>query len=562
MKRLLILTLCFVFGTLSIDIMAQWTSNPNLNTEVSAPRNRVYAWDFGVNPDNSITTAFLSPGDGNIEMWYNIHDTEGATIFEDGARLVASSPTILFTMFNSIAYHDAQGNMLMIYQNKRNAVEQGVFGDNFNYDVYKVSPKGELLWSEPVDLNRGKYSEDAQGSMSVAGLEDGSYVFAFADYFIVDDTYSSRICLERISADGEFLWEKTLCIEEPNVMYAYPYLVSAGDNQVILLYAKGSNQDLMLRKIDFDGSSVWNEDVKVYRGGFPSVPIWTFLSIIPDGEGGAIVGWRDDRHFTNYEKTYVSHVLSDGSYAYASGIEGEAVGYTEGMRSFEPTMLYDKDNDCLYTIRRETNMGQGVQRLMLQKMASTGELLWGPEGVEMRPDDGNLVAYFDLQFAEDGNVVAFYMVQVGGNDVAAYAHKFNKETGESMWEQDVLFTPVIDSRSELKVSPLIDGKYWVAMWEDERILEDDNIDVDWTEMPIRLYMQRINIDGSLGSIAEVTSIDSVNDEFTISVQGNSIIAPADAKIYNFNGVQVGSHNLQSGVYIVCCGNEVVKVFIK
>ena len=561
MKRLFVLILYIMCCSLFIDIKAQWTNDINKNTDVSNPRSRVYVWDFGVNPDNSITTAFLSPGDGNIEMWYNVHDVDGKSIFEDGSKMAASNPTLLYTMFNAMAYHDSQGNMLMMYQSKRNATAQGVIGDRLNYDVYKLSPSGDMLWSEPVDLNRGTFCADAQGSLTVADLDDGSYIFAYADYYTPEaaETYTSRIIMERVSADGKLLWDEPLVIEDPTIMYAYPYLVPAGDNQVILLYAKGSNQDLMLRKIDFDGSSVWNEDVKVYRGGFPSVPIWTFLSIIPDGKGGAIVGWRDDRHFTNYEKTYVSHILSDGSYAYASGIEGEAVGYTEGMRSFEPTMLYDQEGDFLYTIRRETNMGQGVQRLMLQKMASTGELLWGPEGVEMRPDDGCLVAFFDLEFAEDGNIVAFYMVQVGGNDVAAYAHKFNKETGEPMWEHDVLFTPTIESRSELKVSPLIDGKYWVAMWEDERVLEEDNTEVDWTEMPLRLYMQRINVDGSLGV---KTSVNLVNNDLYILVDGNTIIAPDGAEIYTINGVRVGTQNLQSGVYVVVCGDKVQKVLVK
>ena len=220
MKRLLILILCIVHCALCIDVMAQWTSNPNQNTDVGKPRSRVYVWDFGVNPDNSITTAFLSPGDGNIEMWYNVHNAEGVSIFDNGARLAASNSTLLYTMFNSMAYHDTKGNMLMIYQSKRNAEAQGIYGDNLNYDVYKLSPNGEMLWSEPVDLNRGKYSQDAQGSMTVAELEDGSYIFAFADYYPFEETYSSRICLERVSADGQLLWDAPLYISDPNIMYA------------------------------------------------------------------------------------------------------------------------------------------------------------------------------------------------------------------------------------------------------------------------------------------------------------------------------------------------------
>ena len=551
-----------LISLVSLSSMAQWTSDVDKNTDVGNPRNRIYVWNYGINPDNSISTAFLSPNveQGRIELWYNIHDKEGKSIFADGAQLAGSNPTLMFTLHNALSYHDAQGNMIMIYQSKRNAQECGIEGDRLNYDVYKVSPTGEMLWDEPVDLNRGGYSEDTQGAVTVAGLEDGSYIFAYADYFSVDGSLTCRICLERVSADGEMLWDETMYIEDKTIMYTYPYLVSAGDNQVILLYAKGSNQDLMLRKIDFDGTSVWPEDVKVYRGGFPAIPIWTFIGIKPDGEGGAFVTWRDDRYFTNYESSYVSHILSDGSYAYSSGLEGEAVGYSEGLRSFEPTVLYDNKTQSLYTLRRETNMGQSYQRLMLQKMADTGELLWGREGVEMRESDGALVAYFDLEFAEDGNVVAFYMVQHDGVDVAGYAHKFNAETGEPMWEEDIRLTPNVGSRSEMQVSQLIDNQYWVAMWLDERVLETDDTSVDWTEMPARLYMQRLNIDGTLG---ETVSIDMVTgEELRVRVCGRDIVAPEGAEVYRLDGTKVGTDDLEAGVYIVKCGRNATKVIVK
>ena len=128
-----------------------------------------------------------------------------------------------------------------------------------------------------------------------------------------------------------------------------------------------------------------------------------------------------------------------------------------------------------------------------------------------------------------------------------------------MWEEDLLFTPVIDSRSELKVSPLINNEYWVAMWEDERVLEYDDTDVDWTEMPNRLYMQRINVDGTLGV---PTALDLVNDDLDILVDGTTIIAPKGSEIYTINGVKVRCNNLQSGVYIVVCGDKAQKVLVK
>lgn len=559
MKQLILTGVILAMG---LGASAQWSADPDLNTDAAYPRQRVYDFNYGINPDNSITTVFLSPNPpAKIEMWYNIHDTEGKSKYEDGAQLLASHPSLRFTMFNAISYQDSKKNMLVIHQTKRIASEQGVEGDHLNYDVYKLSPAGELLWDEPVDLNRDNYSEDAQGSVSVAELTDGSYIFAYTDYYYVDGAAMGRIIIERVSEDGDLLWDEPIVMEDSSVSYTYPYMVNSTDNQAIMMYAKGTNQDLMMRKIDFDGTSVWGEDVTVYRGGFPSIPIWSFISIIPDGEGGAIVGWRDDRYFTNYEKTYVSHILSDGTYAYASGIDGERVGYNDTMRSFEPTMLYDEQKKCLYTLYRETNASQSSQRLMIQKMSESGELLWDSYGVELLPDDGSALAFFDLEFAEDGNIVAFYMAQVSNTDVAVYAIKFSAETGDIIWEEPVLLSPDETMRSDIKVTELIDGKYWVAMWLDKRVLATDDVEnVDVTEYPQRLYMQRLNVDGTLGDSSSVELV--AEEKADVRVSGDAIIAPEGAEVYSLDGVRRGCNGLEAGIYVVRCGGRAVKVAVK
>ena len=48
----------------------------------------------------------------------------------------------------------------------------------------------------------------------------------------------------------------------------------------------------------------------------------------------------------------------------------------------------------------------------------------------------------------------------------------------------------------------------------------------------------------------------------VYVSGNSIVAPADAKVFNLNGVAVGRDNLASGVYIVVTSAKAVKLIVK
>ena len=94
------------------------------------------------------------------------------------------------------------------------------------------------------------------------------------------------------------------------------------------------------------------------------------------------------------------------------------------------------------------------------------------------------------------------------------------------------------------------------MWKDSRRLEGEE---DLVMAPTRLYMQRINVDGSLGVKTEV---ELVKDNLEVLVEGRSIIAPIGAEIYTINGIRVSSENLLPGVYVVCSGGKTVKVAIK
>ncbi len=554
-------------ATIGMSCFAQWNSNEEIF--VTSPIGNTYSWDFCIDKETKeIISVFRAPNESSTNTFFTSFDKNGVCRFEDGAKIINDYPTMSWEAFGDIMYQGNDGNIYVAAQNTKNIWDlgQGEEGTSaLNCHLYKLSPQGELLWDEPLDLNRGGYALNFQASHTMAQIADGSLFVAWMDYNTLENQ-RGRILIERVSKDGELMWDEPMVIEDEANTFTYPYLLDAGDNQLLLVYAEGSRQDLMVRKIDFDGSSVWSEDVTVYQGGFGNIPLWTFLNIIPDGKGGCFIGWYDDRNFTQFEQTYVAHVTTDGKHGFASGVGGEAVGYCNeaGLRSFEPILLYDAENEYLYVLRRETSSSQSYQRIMIQKIAMTGELEWGAEGVEMRPDNSYAVAYFDMEFAEDGNIVAFYMSNNSYSDgtaVSAYAHKFDKETGDQMWEEDYVLNAHAGDLASLKVSELIDNEYWVAFWTDKRYIEgidsENSISFDRT----KVYMQRINVDGTVGEPAAVESIESDRLE-DVKVVGNNINAPEGSKVYNVNGMEVSKENLSTGIYIVRNGDKAIKVAVK
>ena len=499
LKNLLLTLLCFC--TISFTIKAQ-------NNEISVlePETIVYDWEFNVISDGTILTGWNGPGvNGNgIATYFNIHDNEGYSIFPEGAMLVDELDSKFYTTAKQLSLLDKDNNTIIVYQTLDNAVNAGLNTNvNENYRLYKISPEGEMLWGENgIDLNRGGYSETTQGCLSMVQIEDGSYFIAWVEYTWNNDYEIGTIHLERISEEGEMIWDEPLILGDGTTPLTFPYLVNAGSNQVIMVYAKGSGQELHAKKLDFDGSEVWSKDTRIYRNGFGNIPIWTFLKVMSDGEGGAFVGWYDDRNGTTYERTYVAHILNDGSHGFASGEGGEAIGYTDTLRSFSPSIYYDKANQHVYVLRRETTWGQGHSRLMLQKLSMSGELLWGTDGVEVYPYQATNLGYECISDDGEGNIALFFMRNDKTSDsdnVTNLFTKVSKEDASPILENPVVFSTTTDNKINLKISKLINDEYWVAMWEDKRILPDDNINVDITELPNRLYMRRISKDGSLGN---------------------------------------------------------------
>lgn len=509
MKRNLLLSMMLLWCW---TVMAQWSSDPATNNRVVPARN-IYDSQFEVNKDGIIYLCYNAPKGGTTVTFLQILDKEGKKLLPEEGKVIASERTRSYTVINDLIMVDNDGNALLAVSDCRNSPSDV---QNLSYTIYKVSPTGELLWGEEgVDLNRG-HAYDLVAKMCMIQLEDGSYMFAWEKSLGRDESGNEilSIQMERLSKDGDFLWDTPLELEDDAISYLYPYLVNAGNNQAILVYAYGgllSNQVIMARKIDFDGTSVWGKDTRIYRGGFPAIPLHIILNVIPDQKGGAFVGWYDDRLFTQRESTYISHIKSDGSLTFPEGEEGLKVGYTDILRSFRPEMLYREKDDCIYVIWRETDaINQSHRSLLMQKVAMSGELLWDPAGIEIVPlqNEYSLNSYSIQDAGGDGDFAVFYIKGFAYGDAVPCAMKYNSE-GEALWDKELIFSTYTSEKGKLQVSPLIEGNHWIASWSDGR---------DGFESTI--YMQYITSDAGLGTGVQQMRVEEGG--FVASVAGRDV----------------------------------------
>ncbi|MDR1762614.1 MAG: hypothetical protein LBR64_01480 [Dysgonamonadaceae bacterium] len=493
MNRLL---LSFLGLCLLVSANAQWVNNPSENTRATTDNNIGY--QAKTNSDG-YTFLYLdkleSPG---CTSYCQIIRPDGLLVFPYSGKVLTDAPNSTYTVINENLWIDNDGNAITASSQCRDISTL----HSYYYVINKISPEGNLLWDEPLLLNKGN-DYNLLTSLRMVTLEDGSYVFAHAIYNADGKAYVS---IERVSSDGKFLWSSAKLLYDSEKNYTIPILVNAGNNQFLVFYAKGAGYEYYVNKFDFDGESVWSGEKAVYRGGF-TVPAHLCIGAIPDKAGGAFFAWYDDRNASKVEKVYVSHIESNGNQGFVTsgGEEGLRVSLS-GMRAFRPKMAYDEASKNLYMVWEEYNGTQSFQRLMIQKINQYGELLW--EDTNPAFSAGNTNGYevgeylsgYNIE-AVNGKILLYYF---GGGQVLK-AHLLdvtsNPAAPVEVWgaRAPLEIANSSSSKGSAIISPLIGGDYFVATWGDLRSSS--------SAYDAGIFAQRFFLNGTIDGV--ITSLNKV-----------------------------------------------------
>ena len=583
MKKTLLLVVAAVLSCMTA--MAQWNSN-NAENLLAWTDGSFYSSDMKVATDGKVWLAVHDPfhndeGQGGVTVALQLIDSLGNFCFDEPIR-VSNYESRSWVSCGQYLFVDRDGNAIVAVYDWRQGADYCE-----GYTVYKVSQTGEFLWGEDGITLEGENVYDLVASMSICQLADGSYVFAWQRNQ-PDNMNHMSIEMQRISPEGEMLWNpEDVRLYDQNTSYQYPYVIDGGNNQVIMLYAKGSSQELLARKLDFDGSTVWAEDTKVYNAGWGSIPIWTLIDVNPV-DGGFIVSWNDDRYFTEIESAYMAYVKSNGEIGFSTA-NGEKLGYA-GWRSLNVKCHYDKASDSFYAMWNECSSSQSWYRVVAQRISKEGELLWSENGLELKPMERTTYGYGSIQSGINDEMAFFYMRNYAGTfgDVEAFVTAVNVNDTTIRRESEFTKGERVSEKSVLTTTPMINNSYWVAKWIDGGTAEDE-------EKVDKLLMQRINNDFTLGNPNADGAVEGVQADantfvaLATLVEGEAMFATnlatatqATLAIYDINGALVATPfegvlaagrqyiewnaNVPAGIYVATLttaqGVETVKVLVK
>lgn len=534
MKKITFAILLFV---LAIPYaVAQWSNKAEETLLVySGPINEP---ELAVAPNGNTWVYYQVAADENysgLTVCLQLVDTLGNKLFGENGLKISDKPNRSWLLCNKYLFVDRDGNAIVAVHDIRNAVDTKYL----SYTIYKISQTGEFLWGEDGLALEGTDAFATSSHMSTTQVDDGSYVLAWD--VVNPETEQYEVRMQRISPDGELLWNtKDVAITDPSgrVLNTWPTVVDAGFNQVIVIYFAGSSYDMYARKLDFDGSSVWSEDTRLYRAGWTQIPAWSVIDVKPSGDGGAIIAWADDRYLTG-SSTYLTYVKGNGEIGFAAGVDGQRLGYNDFIGT-QAYCMYDPHTDTFLALWREAYSALYF-RIMAQRITKDGELLWGETGYELTPFSDSQYGYGTIQAAPDGQAAFFYMHNNAvDRNTEMYVTLLN--VADTTMRQDMLFsdTNTFCERYDLQTTALTPQNSWSTMWLEG--LAGGALD---------MKMHRVNADLTLGNKdTSVDAIEAQNFAFSVvsdMVQGATLFAvetqqatQAVLTVYDLSGAVVAT----------------------
>ncbi|MBX2991225.1 MAG: T9SS type A sorting domain-containing protein [Bacteroidetes bacterium] len=550
------LVLCFVIAPTSL--LAQWSSNPNINLAVSDTSGRQELPKIAVTTDGGCYVSWFDTRSGAYRVYMQRLNAQGIKQWGENGLLISANPQNTSLVDYDLTVDDSNC-AVVVFTDIRN-------GGQIEPFAYRISPAGSFVWGvNGVGLSTSPAT--FQANPRVANTSDGDFVFAW-----IFSSSPRKVALQKLNAAGIKQWgvDPILISGTGTENLDYPAVVGCDTGSVILMnsgytgsFINPANYRIYARKISRNGISVWNANPDTVYG-LGRVSGFFVPKLIPDGSNGAFCVWHDDRNSTGSSFSHAQHITSSGTKLFpANGAAGSTL---PGRLHNDAWVAYTPLTGETYMFWYETDAAlQSSYGVYGQKLSSNGTRQWADSGKALRPFGGGQPSFI-RSFGKDSSAVVYFLdgVTVTTNLVRGFRVDRN---GNVLWGGTIKDVSSVASSKGRLGGVMTQTGNSILVWSDNR--SDDN----------GVYAQELNLNGELGVIASVRQSVSelpgsyelhqnypnpFNPSTTISYQ-ISTITHVSLNVYDVLGREVavllselkeaGTHqltvdasNLASGVY--------------
>ena len=310
---------------------------------------------------------------------------------------------------------DGSGGVIVTWYDYRSGTGEDVYAQ-------RIDKNGSVLWKEngvPISLAPG-----TQWYPKIASDGMGGAIIVWADGR--ESSADNNIYGQRVDAAGKILWEKDgipVCSEPQNQERP---VILAVENGAIVAWndARSENLDIYCQKIGLDGKPLWTAaGIAATTAPFNQ----TSPRLAPDGSGGAIVAWTDNRQ--EESAIYAQRITSSGQPNWEDN--GRLIAKSPAKQE-NPEIIKLKDLD--WAIVWE-DYRKGTSLLFAQKVNSAGIPLWQEGGIALAYG-AKAQEKASLALSPAGDLLVVWQDRRRGNfDI--YAQKILPE-GNLVWEENEL----------------------------------------------------------------------------------------------------------------------------
>ena len=470
------------------SVPAQWSPDPSVNLRVCDVTGEQVIPKIANTSDGGMYVCWFDSRNGSYAVYLQRLDSLGVKQFAADGLLVSSHPQNTWLTDYDMDV-DQDDNAIIVFPDIRN-------GGDFNPFAYKISPQGTFLWG-PDGVTLSDSTAVFQVIPSVKVTTDGGAVFTW--FF---GSAPAKVAMQRLSPAGTKQWgdQPILLSGTGTENLEYPSLVASDSGSVILLWCgftgnflNPQNYRLYTQKFSPQATPLWGSapDTVYNLGG---VPGFFVPKIAPDGAGGALYGWHDDRNMTNLSTSFVQHFTSTGTPLFP--VNGSAVSTLAGRNHFDVSMAYDTATGETYAAWMETNDLQTLTGMYGQKFSPAGARLWTDSGSPLIPLSGNAQAYITVTVRDTCALIWWVDLFSGGVNNAVRGLKLNQQ-GARQWGDSIRTVSSAPGEKLHLVTTLDSRGVSKLAWGDRR--SDTG----------GIYAQAVQFDGTLGNPVVAVSEDGL-----------------------------------------------------
>ena len=265
-------------------------------------------------------------------------------------------------------------------------------------------------------------------------------------------------------------------------------LVAADNGSAVALWIRNiaqftSPRHLHAQKVDPNGALLWNGGAGQVVVFNQSVPIAHDPRLLPDGSGGAFVGWH--RASGNAFSCFVQHL--DGTGAALLTANGFEVTVDAAFNRMDPSIALDPGTGDLVVALRKMDSNQTNRGLVAQRITPAGVRSWGATGKLLEPVDLVDEGFPRVQCVGTDSIITWFTTPTfGGVNSAIRATRLDAN-GLPVWAPAAIDVCSVLSPKDDPVIARGAGDSLLIAWTDERNATFD------------VYGERLNADGTLGT---------------------------------------------------------------